>query len=807
MKKTTESKNKKITAPENNEVKSKRKKAVSEKQKASEEKSIEPENSSSGTVSEDETELTAEEKKLPKQVAASKLPKILRKKYKRKKLNRLLKRIYVTKDRELVESLFVEVEGEAEMFQIPQNSLLPRKKFVRIKKIGKDVKSQRKATIKFLPLTATVAAIAAVLITIFTFKNMVVKYLLTQSMQKMFGAKTEIALVDVDVFGARITARNVAQGFRADPWKNLFELRELTIDFNLTQLLRGKFDMENIAIEGINVMTPRKTSAELPGTKYGSDGTIPEFFEQRAAIAEEAAREELQKIFDNFNPQTILNNLKNQLETPTVAKEVFKTGEQLVNKWKDKPAEIENKINEYTAKTTEIIERINSTLNIDWANLKLSDLARINEIKKIIEDSKSLGDEIAVYAKSQIDNVTADSTIIKAEAVRIKNALDHDTKFVNTEVQKIRNFKIKDGVKLISGPINTIVYKTAGKYYPYLMQALDMAMKSKSSSSGSQKDTVKESEKSEDHKRLPGVDVYYKNDNVPKFLVERLSISGPNWSGLATNISSDMDKRGAPIFAQAKVYDENAAQNHKGTVVVDARTYTKQPLVTLNYEGDNYPVSFEVPQFGLSSKSVIIGNLDIYKTGAVSIKGKLDMDEVKFKTVPFEPVFVYDIYREALECFTKMNIEVELRFNKQEIMRMEVHGGIDEDFVNKLKELLLRKINEIIKEAIAQIDAILQEQTKDADLKISEFIDLENGITAASIKTDKLKEMLEAKSKELSAKLQEKLGANMKVPGLTIPGVKTPEGSGDGKTNPLENILKGDNAFNPLGNVLKGIKK
>ena len=46
--------------------------------------------------------------------------------------------------------------------------------------------------------------------------------------------------------------------------KNIFQVGEITFDFNLTELLRGKFDAENITVADVLIGTERKTSGYIP---------------------------------------------------------------------------------------------------------------------------------------------------------------------------------------------------------------------------------------------------------------------------------------------------------------------------------------------------------------------------------------------------------------------------------------------------------------------------------------------------------------------------------------------------------------
>lgn len=677
-----------------------------------------------------------------KKVSTKKLPKILKKKYSQKKLNKLLKHIYISTDRELVEKMFVPYEQKQGFFYIPQNQLIEKKEFNKLKKIGKDVASQ-KFSIKLVPLGAVIAFCVLIVMLIVTFKNFAVKWLLTKAMQEVFGAKTDIAYVDVQILDSKITVNNLAQGYRSDPWKNLFEISVLRIDFNLTELLRGKIDIQDVAVEGINVMTPRKTSAALAKhSSTGMDYSIPEFFEYTANNAQAAAKQEIDKMFDKLNPETILKNLESQLTVPTVANEVYEIGDSLVKKWQTKPDEIAKNVKQFSDKTNDII-------NANWSNISDPNVIRqnIEKIDNVIKDGKNIVDETKII----VEDVKKDSQIITESANKMKNALEADQRFVNNEVNKIKSFKLDDGLRLLSEPIQSFICNTTGRYYPYIRQVVNLALKAKSSSSGNAKETVKETKKSETHDRLDGIDVYYKYDNVPKFLLERFSCSSVNWSGLATNISSDMDKRGMPAFAQAKV--EALGQLHNADVTVDARTVTDKPLVAANYSGTNYPLAFSVPQFAVASKSTISGRGTVSKTGAVVIGAGVNLRDLDFKTTKFEPEYAYKLYSKALSYLKELYLEIEFEMNSDTMFKMNIKTDADKQLINILNRLVMDELQELMQMAQQKITELLREQTKNANIKIDEFIDIENGINAQSIKLDKISAALDQKKKELQDKL------------------------------------------------------
>ena len=91
---------------------------------------------------------------------------------------------------------------------------------------------------------------------------------------------------------------------------------------------------------------------------------------------------------------------------------------------------------------------------------------------------------------------------------------------------------------------------------------------------------------------MKGTDIYYKNDTVPKFLIENAYGSGADWSVSAKEVSSDPDKRGKPAelaaaFAVKGI--ENAV-----SAVIDGRSKTDNPLVAAQYTGTGFPLSLKI---------------------------------------------------------------------------------------------------------------------------------------------------------------------------------------------------------------------
>ena len=130
------------------------------------------EKSLDGTIVEQKIEKAKEEKTVP----AKKLPGILKKSYTRKKLNKLLNHIYVPTHRAMVEELFVPNPKKEGKFYIPRDKMLLKSQAKKLKRIGKEVASQ-KFSLRIIPLVATIIICIAVVLLVCTFNNVVVRKL------------------------------------------------------------------------------------------------------------------------------------------------------------------------------------------------------------------------------------------------------------------------------------------------------------------------------------------------------------------------------------------------------------------------------------------------------------------------------------------------------------------------------------------------------------------------------------------------------------------------------------------------------
>ena len=689
-------------------------------------------------------------KKEPNKIPAKKLPGLLKKVYKADKIEKVLyKKIYISSDKALVQSLFEDNPAKPGTVRIPLDAMIPKADFKRLKLIAKDVK-KNKGSFKLVPFIATAAFIAAFVLAVITFKNPLAKKGLTMGLQKAFGARTDIARVNVEFLKATITVNGLQQANANEPMKNLFEIEKTEIKFNLTEALRGKFDAQNIEVTGLKIGTDRKYSGALPNIQKAAapsdvKKTESEIGKKKdAAIS--AAKASIEAAFAEYNPENMIKSVQENLKSPALVKEVQGKVDASVEKWKNKPDEIKKQVEDFS-------NSVKSLVNKDWSNVQnpIEIKNAISEITGAIEKSKSVTNAV----KTTLNDVKADGANVRKISNDVQAAVKADTDLVNSQLKKITSFNMDTGTQILSNAFYSALYAACGDYYPYVAKAIDAALKAKQSASSDPKETQKKAAKTQKrHSRLPGVDVWYKRDNVPRFLIERIAFSGLGVTAQGLEISNDMDKRGSPATL-AGSYQEGDRRTHKAKVVVDARSKTSNPLVGAEYSGNNYPFSFESPYLNLASNTTLTANGSIDSDGSVLIGANFDMRSLKLTAEEFEPSIAYRFYSSALAEFDRLALGAQIAVDTNRQLSLKLTSDLDKQFNAVLKRVVNKELAGLIGDARKQITKLLDEQTGGVTSKIAQFVNLENGINAQSLNMDKLNKELNSKKAELQKMLED----------------------------------------------------
>lgn len=701
-------------------------------------------------------------KKEEKTVPVKKLPKIFKKSYLPQKFEKkIITKLYIDSDKELLKSLFKEDTNKKgqKIVKVPVDSKILKKDLERFKQIAKDLKNQ-KAGIKFVPLLASVSLCVLIVICVSLFKNVVVKKVLVSSMQGIFSAKCDVEDVDFQIFASSLVIKDIQQANKDQPMTNLFQIGKVAMDFNLTELLRGKFVVEEISVTDVALDTERKTSGELP-KKTESKEVKAEKQQTSNKMNElmDSAANELKAMFENYNPEKMLENFQSELKSPETAKQIAEDVKTKVEKWSKKPEEMKKQITDFSASVDSLTKKINS--------------GSASQIPSYIKDGLALledGNALVNSFNTVASDIKTDSEDVKSYSIKLSSAVKEDTNFVNSKINELKTTFSPSGLQnIMNGALESLLYKYCGEFYPYISKIMDYALsaaknsasKPKETDSSSKTESKKVEKKSDGIKRAAGRYVYFKNDTVPKFLVQKLEASGKEYQGdgelfhgYATDISSNMDQWGKPAVVTA---DFKIGSNaNKANLTLDARSSSNAPLVLATYSGSGYPVNFNAQVFDLASNADISANMTADSDGTWSLGGNLDMKVSKMAGMDFEPAQINAIYKNALSKVSSLSVNFTVGYNSSGMfVKIENPEKIASQLVTPLVKALEDELSVIAKDASQKLTVLISEKTGIASDQINSFNLLEKDISSyqnqLKSKQQEFKSLLDKKSKEMSS--------------------------------------------------------
>lgn len=738
----------------------------------------------------------SKKQKKVKLVSAKKLPPLFKKSYTTEKYEKKIgKHIYIKTDREFIDKIFVPAKDKKsrDIVKVDLTKNLPKNDVKRYKVLAKQIKSQ-KGGIKIVPLLAVVILIAAIGICFTLFKNVIIKKGIVSAMQGIFQAKTDIEKVDFQFFGSSLDIRGLQQANKDEPMKNLFQMDDILIDFNLTDLCRGKFHAENLIVAGVALGTDRKTSGELPAKVKKEKKTSEESkISKKAEDLKNAAMNSLLAMFADYNPEKMLSDLQDELKSPTLAAEISTNVQEKVAKWQEVPSQIQTQVTEFSTS-------VNDVIKTDWS--KVSDPTRLKNALESLNSAYTKGTSLKTSIEKTTKEIESDSKEVAGYANQVESAVKSDLNLVETKIADVKNLFSPEGLKeIMNEAVQSMLYSVLGKYYPYVNTAMDKVTEIKASTAAKSEKTEKSEKKAKKNKtetkreRLSGRDIYFKKDTVPKLLINNVVASGYEYGketveenllfkGVATDISSNPDMYGKPAKAEADF--KIGANKNNAKIVVDARTNTTAPLVYADYTGNGYPINTDAQVFSFESSSNIKANMSADSDGSFKIGGNVDLSMNGIKGFEFEPVRLSNLYNNALGGIKNLTLGFTIDCDKSNGVSVSIDNldRLASQLVNPITKAVSGELNSIASEAQTKVTAMLSEKTGIATDKIAQFTNIEGLIGNQKNSLDSLQNQLDSKKKELENQIKNAAkGAATDALKNIIPGSNSSSGSGDTKND------------------------
>jgi uncharacterized protein (TIGR03545 family) len=188
-----------------------------------------------------------------------------------------------------------------------------------------------------VPLIVTIAFIAAIPITFTMFKNVLIKKGITVVCEKIFEAKCDIEQVDFKFLDSSLKIKKIEIANKDDYMKNLVDIGSITLDFDLNQLLKKRFVADELSVLDVNTGTQRKYSGQLPPkkekkvkaakekkekSKKSSDSQLNHLLAEKKQSTINTLEKNINGLFDQVNPDTLMNSYYAQLKTPAMAEQL-----------------------------------------------------------------------------------------------------------------------------------------------------------------------------------------------------------------------------------------------------------------------------------------------------------------------------------------------------------------------------------------------------------------------------------------------------------------------------------------------------
>lgn len=693
-----------------------------------------------------------------------KIPGLFKKRYSEKKLDKkILKKIYIPDDKKYVKSLFKKTEPNEKgkvFFEIPKDTTFTKQEAARLKKLAKDIKKQ-KGRFKFAPFIAVVIFIAAIGIGITLTKNIIAKKVIISSVQKIAKARCDVKSVNIQFLDANFSVKGLEIANKDEPMKNLIQIDKINFDFNLTQLLKAKFVANDMSILGVEFGTDRTYDGTLPPKeakkiknkedKPKEESEFVKNIKAKSANALDDLKLSINDMFTKYNPENYVKNIYSNLKSPQMAEEVQKQVEELITKYTKLSTDLQNELEEAQ-------KVFNAAMAIDL-EAALTNPLKLKEAIETITEASNFITKVQSDAESLFNGIQTDFNNVNTLSNNIQNAIKSDNKLISSEVSKITSFNINDSKKLVSNTIESAGYSLLGKYYPYVKEGSQYLSQlklssSKNKASDSKKEANQKKENKPQRKRLPGRNISFRGDNIPKLWIKNIAGSGGTMAFHLQNLSSDMDIVGKPMTGDFSIVA--AGIEHSADLIVDTRKNTTAPLITADYSCGNLDISLPASKLGEipgvpaldSSKGKLSCVLEIFEHDGFSISGNSLLTEAKLSAIPFEPKIISDIYLDVLSDINTLDFSFKSDFKESTGLNLDIYSEIDKQINAALTKEITKQLKLVKEQVQTEATKRINELTNGALGDISKFTDIKNAVKNSSNDSNALKKQIEARLKE-----------------------------------------------------------
>lgn len=484
------------------------------------------------------------------------------------------------------------------------------------------------------------------------------------------------------------------------PQLNSIELSQIRFNLNWDALLRAKFVIEEIAVEGIQFMSKRAKPGQVapppppePDKESFTDLLAQKSLNKLATDQDNNVLGDVATFLKTGKSDEQVKSLEGQLKSKTLLSEMN-------TKWASKQKEWQTNF-----KTLPTNEQIN-TLNEKFKAVKLSDFKTLDELNASVNQIKSLLDEANTH--------TTKVQSLKNQFDTDMKSLDQDYKNIDqqikTDIDALKShFKIP---KIDAGSFAKTLFM--GYLTPYTRQ-LDtykqMAQKYLPPKYTKMLDGEKEASKPDEtiqpHVRTSGVTYEFPvKKGYPLFWIQNINISSKSstnadygdFKGSIKNITSNQKQIGSPttINIDGDFNNLKISGIHIASVIDNTKD---ESVIKFNFNIQNYPLTdLELLKSDTGSISIPLTNSSLRSGGTIIGLQKFDLSlnnvfaNVKFQTSAQDKT-VDEILKTAVRSISKFDLEASIKGELQSL-KVDINSSLATDLEKSFSNLLQSKIKE-----------------------------------------------------------------------------------------------------------------
>ena len=671
----------------------------------------------------------------------TRLPRIFRKSYREKALNRkILRRVHIPADRAFLEGLFR--KNPAGRMELAPD--LPAESAARLTPLAKVIRKNRGFVSRWKGGILLVLAAAVLVFSLF-FKDRLAERGMETALEKIFRARTEVTGLHIAPLSGEFSFLSLTVADRENPLVNLFETGPAVFSIRTEDLLYRRLRIEEMSITGIRTGTPRTTDGSLaPAEPSDSGGSGMD----AGSLVPTAS---------DFNADNLIEREMEALRSPALYARSTAEWDSFTARWEETYREKQAAAQELTDSAKALTSLSREDLSTPQAVAETA--ARARELKTRIAETREEIRDLNSRFRSEKERLED----LRKEA---EEAAEADREYLASRLD------------LSPENLKSLASQTAETYIRNRWEGVYRAAARIRDILAARKEKVTDSEEKALPRRSRGRDFPFSPAEEPSFLLEKLLLSGETAGGGQVegeirNLTTEPEVSGRVLSLRGELSGPETRGRAEGQW--DPRPEAPEALsLVLSASGLQADLEEGIPALGirsLSSRAALEGNLRSRPEGTTQETGlRIRLTDMAV----LQEESAGTLARKAggiLEGLDSADLTADLVTGPEGLESLNVRTDLDDLIFRELKSLLEAQAAEKMGALEARLEEILAPYRGENLLGSSRAEELETGSLAqvsslteleSSLdsliqgKTDALEQGLKDKAEEAGAQVQDR---------------------------------------------------